>query len=531
MNMTSRPARRRLTLVATAALLAGLAAAPRAALATRFAVVIGSDVGGADEPRLKYAETDARRIAEVLISIGDFPPENTVVLAGPSAAEVRAAIEAAEERLTRSGEDGLLLVYYSGHADSTALHVRHDTIPLRDLQEVVRRTAVATRVMVIDACRSGALTQTKGGRAGGNFDMQVTPATEPHGMAILTSSAAGEDSQESDELRASFFTHHLASGLLGAADGDRDGAVTLAEAFGYAARHTLAATSTTVAGPQHPTFRIDLGGREDLVLTRPGAASGRAAALGGVGHLELREPGWYFIRRKGESALVAEITSDTTGRPLALAAGPYEVTRRGPQYLLTGTFAVSASASTPVTEAQMRRIDYGRVVRKGGTARRRAVGLFIDGGLRGSLLDLGTAPTVGGGARVDLSGLSAIASLDWGASSKENGQGTSLSTSELHLGVGAFKAFDASVFTWSIGADAGVGRLVQTTVDQSRPLQSYALTVGPSAIAELPVGGRYFVWLQASLPVYLVDVTDNRVSGGRSLHVTYRGLLATGGYL
>jgi hypothetical protein len=505
--------------------------APAVASAARFAVVIGSDLGAADEPRLRYAEVDARRIAQVLTTIGEFRPENVVLLEGRSADDIRGAIAAAQQRLMSSGEDGVLLIYYSGHADSAALHIGQEKIPLRDLNDLVRGTAVATRVMVIDACRSGALTQTKGWRPSPNFDMRVTPATEPHGMAIITSSAAGEDSQESDELRASFFTHHFASGLLGAADGDQDGAVTLAEAFAYAARHTLAATSTTFSGPQHPTFKIDLGGREDLVLTRPGLA-GRGGAIPGVGHLALHEPGWYFIRRQGESALVAEVSSETVDRSLALPAGSYEVVRRGPDFLLAGTFVVQPAASTEVSDARMRRIYFGRVVRKGGTARTRAVGIFADGGLRGSLLGLGPSPTAGVGARVDLSGLSLLAGLDGGLSSTENSQKTSLATSELALHAAALKAFDVSAFTIALGGDVGVSRIVQTTLDQRAPLRSYALSVGPTVLAEVPLGSRYFLWLQGSLPVYLVDVASaDPAAGGHSLHPTFRCLLAAGGFL
>ena len=61
----------------------------------------------------------------------------------------------------------------------------------------------------------------------------------------LAATAASEDAQESDELRGSFFTHYLVSGLLGAADEDGDGAVTLAEAYDHAYAATLRATSRT----------------------------------------------------------------------------------------------------------------------------------------------------------------------------------------------------------------------------------------------------------------------------------------------
>lgn len=531
--MTGRPASGRRCgvvctfLVVTTAFLA----APRAALAFRSAVVVGNNVGARDEPRLHYAESDARRIAQVLTSVGDFAPENTTLLEGRPVVEILDAITRAEERLARSGEDGLVLFYYSGHADSEALHIGNERLPLRDLQQVVDKGAIATRVMIIDACRSGTLTQTKGGHAAAGFAIEVTPNTDPRGAAVITSSAAGEDSQESDELHASFFTHHLASGLLGAADADGDGAVTLAEAFAYAARHTLAATSTTAAGPQHPTFKVDLGGREELVLAHPGTSGGGTSAAH-VGHLDLRQPGWYFIRRARDGVLIAEVTNETAGRPLALPAGRYEVLERSPDHLLSGTFSVSPSGSTTVTESDLRRIEFGRVVRKGGTSRTRAFALFAAAGLRGSLLGLGAAPSVGVGARLDLAGFSASMGIDEAASSVDNSQGTALRTSELRLHAGVFKAFDVSMFTLSAGGDVGLSRLVETTIEQSGPATSYAFSFGPSAAVELPLWRRFSIWAQGSLPAYLLDATANdRSSSGRALHLTYRCLLAMGGYL
>ena len=63
--------------------------------------------------------------------------------------------------------------------------------------------------------------------------------------SVLASSTASELSQESEALRASYFTHHLLSGLRGAADADRDGRVTLSEAYRYAYNRTLVATAAT----------------------------------------------------------------------------------------------------------------------------------------------------------------------------------------------------------------------------------------------------------------------------------------------
>ena len=80
-------------------------------------------------------------------------------------------------------------------------------------------------------------------------------------------------SQESDEIQGSFFTHHLTTGLRGDADQNRDGRVTLDEAYTYAYARTVAATAATRGGAQHPTYEYDLRGAGDVVLSRPSSGA------------------------------------------------------------------------------------------------------------------------------------------------------------------------------------------------------------------------------------------------------------------
>ncbi|MCP5048475.1 MAG: caspase family protein, partial [bacterium] len=92
-------------------------------------------------------------------------------------------------------------------------------------------------------------------------------AYDMKGYAIMTSSSSDEASQESDRLAGSFFTHYLTSGLRGAADMTRDGRVTLNEAYQFAFNETLAKTTETVSGPQHPNYNIKMSGTGDVVIT------------------------------------------------------------------------------------------------------------------------------------------------------------------------------------------------------------------------------------------------------------------------
>src|SRR5436853_424709 len=90
------------------------------------------------------------------------------------------------------------------------------------------RAQALRRIAILDSCRSGAVTttRTKGARKAPAFEIQADGPRDAKGVVILTSSTSDEDSQESDAIGGSYFSHHLASGLLGGADRSGDGRVT-----------------------------------------------------------------------------------------------------------------------------------------------------------------------------------------------------------------------------------------------------------------------------------------------------------------
>lgn len=68
-------------------------------------------------------------------------------------------------------------------------------------------------------------------------------------------------------LRAPSLPNYLISGSLGGADLNGGGLVVLSEAYDNT-DNTLRASSRTLAGTQHATFRYALKGKGDVVLTR-----------------------------------------------------------------------------------------------------------------------------------------------------------------------------------------------------------------------------------------------------------------------
>lgn len=340
----------------------------------RFAVVIGNNEGQRGEIVLGYAEDDARRFADTLRTVGGFFPENVVTLTAQKASEVRRVLVATNDRL-RDAPDAVLVVYYSGHASSEALHLGGERLPLAELEQIVRGSAARFRVLIVDACRSGALTKVKGGRPVPAYQVS-SPPTE--GYVVLTAASAEEDALESEGLRSSFFTHFLISGLRGAADKDGDARITLDEAYGYAFDATVLSSSQTVAGTQHPTYRYDLRGKGELVLASLANAS--------LTMVRFDEP-IDFLVFDDAMRVVGEVSAAAPNRNLVVPPGALFVRARAADAVYEGTVDVQAEQTRGVTTRELERVPYAQLVRKGTGERAASFAPAVTAGFGYSLTD------------------------------------------------------------------------------------------------------------------------------------------------
>ena len=209
-----------------------------------------------------------------------------------------------------------VIVYYSGHADEKGLLFGDDRYSYRTLRDRLDAIPADVRIAVLDACSSGAFTRIKSGRPRPAF--LVDESSEMRGHAFLTSSSENETAQESDRIRASYFTHYLVSGFRGAADTSGDGKVTLSEAYQFAFSETLRRTVDTRGGAQHPSYDINMSGSGDVVMTDVRQTT---ATLVLGDDLE----GRFFIRT-AEHELVVELYKPRGRRvELAIEPGSYEV--------------------------------------------------------------------------------------------------------------------------------------------------------------------------------------------------------------
>jgi len=259
-----------LLMVSIAALLAPAAAAAASAPPStrRFAVVAGANRGPADRVALRYAVADADRFAKVVTGMGGVAPEDCVVLREPTRLAFLDALAAVKNRADAARATGGrvdVMVYFSGHADDQGLMLGREMLPYTELRTALSDVAADVGITILDACASGAITRLKGGRPQPAF--LTDASSQIKGYAFLTSSSENEAAQESERLQGSFFTQALLTGLRGAADVSGDGRVTLGEAYQFAFTETLAQTTSTQGGAQHPAYDIKMAGTGDVVLT------------------------------------------------------------------------------------------------------------------------------------------------------------------------------------------------------------------------------------------------------------------------
>jgi hypothetical protein len=365
------------TSVLVSVLLASQAGAQAAALPHSYAVIVGSNPGGPGQSTLQFAERDARQVAALMRELGRTPPANTRLLLSPSAAEVRAALAALAPTLAahaRRGEPSQLLFYYSGHARAEAANLGDDVLPLGELRSALLALPATLKVVVLDACQSGAFSNVKGAAPAADFSFNSVRRLDTQGVAVLASSSGAELSQESAQLGASFFTHHLLAALRGAGDANTDGRVSLDELYRYAYQNTLADTARTAVGSQHVTLETELKGKGDVSLSFPLDAP---AHLSFASALEAD----LLVQQERGKSVMAELHK-AKGAPvtLALPAGAYRVTLRAAGRVRACSVTLSDGTDVALDPGKCAEVEEDVALAKG--ARQRSERWFLELGLR-----------------------------------------------------------------------------------------------------------------------------------------------------
>lgn len=323
--------------------LVAFCAKPAFAEPVRLLVAVGSKVGFEAEMPLKFAETDARRVRDVVVAQGGVKPKDAVVLSEPTRGQLMSAIERArDEAKNHKSEEVTLFFYFSGHGDREAIHLGTDRVLLSDLTAKLAEVPAGLRLVVTDACRS---TREKGFALDEPFAISAT-ASQAKGQVWLHAASDGEAAQESDDLQGAIFTNAWLNGLRGAADVNGDARVTLEESFSFAHTQTLLRSAKSSGVVQKPEAVMDLRESAPFVLTE---TSQRMAKLS----LPAGKDNFFLVYSSGAKSVVSELWSLPERRMLLnLPAGKYVVHRRIGARVGTATIALADGESRDLQERE-----------------------------------------------------------------------------------------------------------------------------------------------------------------------------------
>ncbi len=321
----------------------------------RIAVIVGANEPPPGRQPLRFAHDDAREMADVLERVGGFASADVHVLLDPRPAELVAVLDGVAQSVAAAGGNALVVLYYSGHSDGQSLFPHGEPMGLADLRSRIEHLGARIRVGILDTCHGGGWTQSKGLSVGPPLADLLNVDTE--GTALVSSSSGLENAHEAEVIHGSFFTHHLAAGLRGAADSSHDGNVTLQEAFDYARERTVRDSARIAPTPQHPSFDLALRGRQDIVLTSLSAATSALQISAGPTSLE--------VIHLQSGATVADAPAGQGSVRIALSPGRYLVRTVVDGHVYTKEIEVRAGETATVSADQLEPTGDGKLAQKG----------------------------------------------------------------------------------------------------------------------------------------------------------------------
>jgi len=245
----------------------------------RWAVLVGVNAydDDANYGQLHVCVKDVGAIHGRLIG-GGFDAQRVHLLTdGSTAPPTRAKVLTALQSVANAtAPDDLLLFYYSGHGDESGaesylvardghfLTLADTAVPVSRVQEIVSQAPARAKVIVLDACHSGADLGGKGPKPmSAGFIQRVFEQAK--GMAVLASCEQGQLSYEWKTQERSVFTHYLLEALEGQADHDGKGFVTVQDASRYVT-DGVGLWASQHYTTQTPTLHCTMAG--DIVLVR-----------------------------------------------------------------------------------------------------------------------------------------------------------------------------------------------------------------------------------------------------------------------
>jgi hypothetical protein len=257
----------------------------------RYAVVIGvSQYLDEQIYNLPCAKNDALRVAQALITSGEFKKDQVYLLANgvtttpadltcidPTRLNV---IEKLQYVAKAACPEDLILVFFAGHGvevsknpylmscDTKMDMLVHSAVKVSDMNDILGSSKAKTILRIFDACRTSfGDTRTVMGQMTKGFEDALMHSGS--GWASFSSCSSGEFAHESGELNHGIFTYYLCEGLEGKAAND-EGIVTFDRLVDYV-RMSVGNWCDQQTQIQTPHLRSDLSGVVVMAISKKSA--------------------------------------------------------------------------------------------------------------------------------------------------------------------------------------------------------------------------------------------------------------------
>lgn len=247
------------------------------------AVVIGvQNYKNKDVPSVEYALNDAQLFKDYLQTALGYREGNIIYLENPTKADLEKVFGTSDNHAGQLSDyvkkdKSDVFIYYTGHgapdlqtkqaylvpADADPSYIKLGGYPLEILYDNLSRLTARRVSVVLDACFSGQ--SDKGMIIRKASPLMIAPILSgSENIDIFSSSKADEISSWYPEKRHSLFTYFFLKGLQGAADKNKDRAITAAELDEYVAENVPYYARRLYGRKQTPAFT----GKEDKVVAR-----------------------------------------------------------------------------------------------------------------------------------------------------------------------------------------------------------------------------------------------------------------------
>lgn len=309
-----------------------------------YAISVGYNGGREGLPALRFADDDALRMARAFSALpghqetwvlaeADETTRENLATAGlalpPLRAPTRAALFTVRDQLKAllaarpSGRRATVYLFYAGHGVDGSLLLKPEAdgaqsnITGLELKSLAASLPADDVVLFVDACRAQSLFTARGA-TGPDLSARIDALNERANavrLGVLAAAQSNQPAGETDRLQGGFFSHVLASGLVGGADVDADDVVRFGELAAFVAFHTERLTGQRPwfepPGGELQAATVRLQGATRLTLTSETAGRVQVSTVTGV-------PYFAEVNKAKGRAL-----------KLALPAGRYRVAQSG----------------------------------------------------------------------------------------------------------------------------------------------------------------------------------------------------------